>query len=104
MAPAPAFCVRVARYRDNPMLNICDADLLGTDVGGGGGGPTMSITKEFYGERTVGGEEAGRLMRGSSIINMVGRRAVGLAVSLGIGSEGGVKKIGGVPFLIVFNM
>jgi hypothetical protein len=35
---------------------------------------------------------------------MVGKETVSLSMSLGIGSENGVKEINGIPFLIVFKM
>ena len=35
---------------------------------------------------------------------MVGKNSVSLSIELGVGSENGVKKVAGVPFLIVFKM
>jgi len=35
---------------------------------------------------------------------MVGKEIVSLSVNMGIGSEGGIKEIDGIPFLIVFKM
>jgi hypothetical protein len=35
---------------------------------------------------------------------MVGKEIISLSVDLGIASENGVKKIDGVPFLIIFKM
>jgi len=35
---------------------------------------------------------------------MVGKETVSLSVSLGIGSQQGIKKIDGIPFLIVFKI
>jgi len=49
-------------------------------------------------------DEAKKLLKNSSIINMVGKNTISLSLELGIGSENGVKKISGVPFLIVFKM
>jgi len=34
---------------------------------------------------------------------MVGKDIISLSVELGIGSEKGVKKVDGVPFLIIFT-
>jgi len=35
---------------------------------------------------------------------MVGKETISLSMNLGIGSETGIKKINGVPFLIVFKI
>lgn len=113
---APLFSVRAGNYRRASTLNICDAELVGTVVeddgppGGGGenngkGSPArrLPIKASYYGGATVGRDEAARMLSEAQIANIAGRRAVGLAVSMGLGAEGGVKTIGGVPFLIVFR-
>lgn len=96
------FCVKVTDYHGSRMLNICDPDLLGRDVKNDE--LNLSISKSYYGEKSVGRDEAAELLQNSSIINMVGKETVSLSVSLGIGSEHGVKIIDGIPFLIVFKM
>lgn len=91
------------------MLNICDAELVGTvveDAGGGAEGRTprrMSIRASYYGGKTVGRDEAASMLAEAQIINIAGRRAVDLAVGMGLGVKKGAKTVGGVPFLIVFG-
>ncbi len=97
-----SFSIKLSGYQKNTMLNICDADLLGKKI-------TekelkVHISKNYYGEKIVEKEEAKILLKNSSIINMVGKEIVSLSTSLGIGSEDGIKKIDGVPFLIVYKM
>ena len=96
------FSVRVTDYQKNIMLNICDADLLGKNIVQDE--LNMNISKSYYGEKIVEHEEAKNLLKTSSIINMVGKNTVSLSLELGVGSENGVKTIGGVPFLIVFKI
>ncbi len=96
------FCVKTATYRQSSMLNICDADLIGRDVRKDE--LQVSISRSYYGDRTVDAAEAETLLQNSSIINMAGRQTVSLSIRLGIGSSEGVKNIGGIPFLIVFKM
>ena len=96
------FSVKVSNYQKNLMLNICDSDLLGKDIVQDE--LTMSISKSYYGEKIVTKEEAEDLLKKSSIINMVGNNTVSLSIELGIGSENGIKRISGIPFLIVFKM
>ncbi|KEQ56761.1 hypothetical protein AAA799E16_00964 [Marine Group I thaumarchaeote SCGC AAA799-E16] len=96
------FAVRQTDYQKNPMLSICDAELLGKTIVEGE--LNMHISESYYGERFVEKDEAQTLLKNSAIINMVGDETVSLSIDLGIGSENGVKKISGVPFLIVFKM
>lgn len=96
------FAVRQTDYQRNPMLNICDAELLGKTIVEGE--LNMHISESYYGERFVEKEEAETLLKNSAIINMVGDKTISLSLGLGVGSENGVKKISGVPFLIVFKM
>lgn len=104
------FSVRTGRYRGAPMLNMCDAELVGTvveDAGGGGTGGRparrMPIKASYYGEKTVGGGEAAGMLAEAQIINIAGTRSVDLAVGMGLGIRKGARVIGGVPFLIVFR-
>lgn len=96
------FAVRQTNYQKNPMLNICDAELLGKTIVEGE--LNMNISESYYGERFVEKDEAETLLKNSAIINMVGDETISLSLDLGVGSKDGVKKISGVPFLIVFKM
>ena len=96
------FSARITDYQKNPMLNICDAELLGQNITEGE--LNMHISESYYGQKLVDREEAKTLLQNSSIINMVGKETVSLSLELGIGSENGVKTISDVPFLIVFKM
>ena len=96
-----AFAVRIVNYQRNKMLNICDSNLVGRtlvkeDL-------TINITQSYFAERIVDEKEAEQLLRNSSIINMVGEETINLSVKIGVGSQKGVKKIEGVPFLLVFK-
>ena len=96
------FSVKVSDYQKNLMLNICDKDLLGKTIVQDQ--LNMNISRSYYGEKIIEHEEAKNLIKNASIINMVGKDTISLSLKLGVGSENGVKKIGGVPFLIVFKM
>ena len=96
------FAVRQTDYQKNPMLNICDAELLGKTIVEGE--LNMHISESYYGEKLIEKEEAQSLLKQSSIINMVGENTVSLSIELGIGSKNGIKKISNIPFLIVFKM
>ncbi|MBS3926849.1 MAG: DUF424 family protein [Nitrosarchaeum sp.] len=96
------FSVKITEYQKNLMLNICDAELLGKIISENE--LTMKISESYYGNEIIEIDEAKKLLESSNIINMVGKDTISLSLELGIGSENGVKKISGVPFLIVFKM
>ncbi|MCV0413121.1 DUF424 family protein [Nitrosarchaeum sp.] len=96
------FSVKITEYQKNLMLNICDAELLGKSISENE--LTMKISESYYGNEIIEIDEAKKLLESSNIINMVGKDTISLSLELGIGSENGVKKISGVPFLIVFKM
>ena len=96
------FSARLVNHRDTSMLNICDTDLLGTTLNSDNF--TLKISEKYYAQKVVEKEEAKDLLRGSNNINMVGKEIISLSVNLGIGSQEGIKKIDGIPFLIVFKM
>ncbi|MDH3696080.1 MAG: DUF424 domain-containing protein [Nitrosopumilus sp.] len=96
------FSVRVTEYQKNMMLNICDAELLGKKITQDE--LNIHVSESYYGERFIEKKEATDLLKQSSIINMVGKETISLSIELGIGSENGIKRISGIPFLIVFNV
>jgi hypothetical protein len=96
------FSVKVTDYKKNLMVNICDIDLLGKNIVQDQF--NLNISKSYYGEKIIENEEAKNLLKKASIINMAGKSTVSLSLELGVGSENGVKTVGGVPFLIVFKM
>ena len=96
------FSVRVTNHQNDLMLNICDAHLLGKNIIDDKF--KMNISKSFYGERLIEKDEAENLIKKCSSINMVGKETVSLSISLGIGSQKGVKEIDGIPFLIIFKI
>lgn len=98
------FSVRTSKYQEGMMLNICDADLLGSRIPQDGGQQGMHISESYYGGETVSRAAASELLRRSSIINMVGTKTVSLAIELGIGSRDGARVISDVPFMLVFKM
>ena len=95
------YSVRISDYQKNTMLNMCDAELIGKNVVDGE--LKISINENYYGNQLVDKDEAISLLKSASIINLVGKETISLAIDLGIGSESGVKIISDIPFLIIFN-
>ena len=96
------FSTKVISASGNLMLNICDPELIGKTIKDGN--TKIKINPNYYAERDVDEHEAKNLLTKCNSINMVGEKTVSLATSLGIGSEKSIRRIEGVPFLIVFKM
>ena len=95
------FSVRISDYQKNTMVNMCDAELLGKDVVDGE--LKIHINESYYGKQLVDKDEAISFLKSASIMNLVGKETISLAIDLGIGSESGIKIISDIPFLIIFN-
>ena len=95
------FSARISDYQKNTMVNMCDAELIGKDVIDGK--LKIHIGENYYGKKIVDKDEAVSLLKSASIMNLVGKETISLAIDLGIGSESGIKIISDIPFLIIFN-
>jgi hypothetical protein len=95
------FSVRISDYQKNTMVNMCDAELMGKSVVDGE--LKIHISERYYGEQLVDKDEAMSFLKSASMMNLVGKDTISLAIGLGLGSESGIKIISDIPFLIIFN-
>ena len=95
------FSVRISDYQKNTMVNMCDAELMGKDVVDGE--LKIHISESYYGKQLVDKDEAISFLKSASIMNLVGKETISLAIDLGMGSESGIKIISDITFLIIFN-
>ena len=95
------FSVRISDYQKNTMVNMSDAELIGKDIIDGE--LKIHISESYYGTQLVDKDQATSILKSASILNLVGKDTISLAIELGIGSESGVKIISDIPFLIIFN-
>ena len=96
------FSTKVISASGNLMLNICAPELVDKTLHDGD--TKIKINPNYYSERNVDEHEPKTLLTQCNSINMVGEKTVSLAIGLGIGSEKSIRRIEGVPFLIVFKM
>ena len=95
------FSVRISDYQKNIMVNMSDAELIGRNIIDGE--LKINISENYYGKQIVEKDEAISILKSASIMNLVGKETISLAIELGIGSKDGVKIISDIPFLIIFN-
>ena len=96
------YSTKIISASGNLMLNICDPELVDKTLHDGK--TKIRINPNYYAERDVDEHEAKNLLTKCNSINMVGEKTISLATSLGLGSEKSVRRIEGVPFLILFKM
>lgn len=95
------YALRKIKYQETQMINICDLNLIGKEINQGDF--NISISKDFFYSEEITKEDAINVLKSSSIINMVGKDIVDLALSLNLAKKNSVKIIENVPFLMIFK-
>lgn len=95
------YAARTTPYQGSLMIDICDLDLVGCKLEQNG--LVINITKEYYQQQVVEASQAGELLTKCAIANLVGKKIVGQALEMKLAKEASVKKISGVPFLMIFK-
>jgi len=95
------FAVRTINHQGSVMVNICDEELMGTKVSEGK--LEIKITRDYFGQQIIEEKEAEDLLSSCSVANLVGKRIVDKAVGMKLASNLSVRKISGVPFLMIFK-
>jgi len=96
------FASKLIESSGNRILNICDIDLLDKIIKDGK--TEIKISSNYYSKNTIDDVEAEYLLEKCTSANMVGENTISLSLKLGIGSKNGIRRIDGVPFLIIFKM
>ena len=96
-----SFSVRRIAWKDTAMVNVCDKELVGKTLTDGK--VKMHLTGDFFSGDLLDGREVLKLLKGSSIISLAGRRAVGLAVENKLGTREAVRMVEDVPFLMIYK-
>jgi hypothetical protein len=83
------------------MVNICDEELIGSKVSEGK--LEVKISRDYFGQEIVGDGEVVELLRTCSIANLVGEKIVNKAVGMKMATSLSVRRISGVPFLMIYK-
>ena len=95
------YAIRITEYQGSLMINICDIELIGSRLQEGE--LLIDITKEYFQQEIIEAVQAEELLRTCSIANLVGERIVSQAVQLRLAKERSIRRISGVPFLMIFK-
>jgi hypothetical protein len=63
----------------------------------------MHISRDYFGGQVVDSDQALKMMKESSIINLAGEQAVNIALSNKMAAKEAVRVIQGVPFLMIYK-
>ena len=92
---ANGFAVKNYKQGAQRLLAACDAELLGTSHREGKF--KLDVPAQFYDGMRVGERELAIYLRSCTVANLVGSRAVGLAITLGFVQRENVLVVQGVP-------
>lgn len=95
------YAARSTRYQGAVMIDICDLELIGKSLEQNG--LVINLTKEYYQQEIIGLDRAEELLQKCAIANLVGDRIVGHAISMKLAKEVSIKRISGVPFLMIYK-
>jgi hypothetical protein len=88
-------------FQGTTMVNICDLELIGTQIEQDTF--VINLTKEYFQQEIIEDLVAEKLLLDCSIANLVGQRIVGRAIKLKLAKEASIKRISGVPFLMIYK-
>jgi len=87
--------VRERRTQEGLLVSVCDRELLGETFEDGD--VSLTVTEEFYDGEPADPEEVVDSLSRAAVANLVGTRAVALAVEAGYVEEANVLVIDGTP-------
>jgi hypothetical protein len=83
------------------MVDICDLDLIGTKLEQDG--LVINLTREYYQQEVMEQPRAQEFLHKCDIANLVGDRIVKQALDMKLAKEASIKRIAGVPFLMIYK-
>ncbi|MEM4311132.1 MAG: DUF424 family protein [Nitrososphaerales archaeon] len=95
------FVAKIINYKGMKMVNLCDEELVGRVIKGNG--LEINLSRDYYGDMVINSEEALKLVKKSSIINLAGNRIVDLVLKEKLAHELAPKKVGKVSFLMIYK-
>jgi uncharacterized protein len=88
--------------RNCEIVAVCDRELINTTITDGD--VEVHINEAFYGNRRADEEEVREALKNAENANIMGERAVAIAIELGLISRAGCIMIGSVPHAQIFRL
>jgi hypothetical protein len=83
------------------MVDICDIELVGTKLEQNG--LVIHLAKEYYQQEVIEQTYARQLLQKCDIANLVGKSIIKQAIEMKLAKEVSIRKIAGVPFLMIYK-
>ncbi|AJF60793.1 MAG: hypothetical protein QT03_C0001G1314 [archaeon GW2011_AR10] len=93
---------RVFKAHGSNVLACCDKELLGKTVQDGE--ISIEARKGFYGSRKTSEKQLAGMLQEADNINLLGTKAVGVALKQGLIKEGDIIRIGMVPHVQIYKL
>jgi hypothetical protein len=84
------------------IVAVCDRELLNTTISHGE--LSVRITEAFYGNFPAGEDEVRAALKKAGNINLMGERAVSIAIDMGLITQSGCIMIGKIPHAQVYSL
>jgi uncharacterized protein len=84
------------------VVSVCDGDLLNTTITDGE--LEVRITESFYGNSRASEAQVREALTNAENANLMGERAVGIAIELGLVSRENCIMIGTIPHAQIFRL
>jgi hypothetical protein len=95
------YAARTTPYQGSVMVDICDLGLIGSKLEQDG--LVINLTKEYYQQQIIEQPHAQELLQKCEIANLVGEGIVKQAIEMRLAKEASIKRIAGVPFLMIYK-
>ncbi len=95
------YAARTTPYQGSLMVDICDLELIGRKIEQNG--LVIDVAESYFKQEVIENEKAGDLLKRCAIANLVGEKIVGQSLDMKMAKEASVKRISGVPFLMIFK-
>ena len=96
--------LKVHEGQKGKVVAVCDRELLGRVFESGGAVLDLALYKDFYKGDLTGEEEVAKALANFWSANLVGEKAVGCALKLGLARKEDVIYIAGVPHLQLYRL
>lgn len=95
--PAPALVVTERSTPEGLLVSVCDEGLIGESLESDDAEVSLEVTETFYGGDTRDRDAAADALGRADVANLVGTRAVSLAVEVGLVDPANVLDLDGTP-------
>lgn len=96
--------LKVMKEENRKIVAVCDKELLGNVYGAEDAVLDLEAHREFYEGELSTEEDVKNHLKDADSINLVGERAVGIGLDMGLIEDKHIKKIAGIPHAQIYRI